>query len=483
MKKMGIVSVCILTVAILVTGCAKSNTSEDGQAELDPENPVTISVWHCYNGAQQDAFNELIKEFNSEEGKQLGIHVEPSGQGEVNSLEEKVMDAVTGVVGADEVPNVFATYADTAYTLEEQKKLVDLRHYLTEEEISQYVDSYIEDGKFSSKGGLKIFPVAKATEVFMVNQTELDQFVEATGADVKELSTIEGVTDIAQKYYEWTDSLTEQPEDGKAFFGRDGMANYFIIGAKQLGTTIFKVSDGKVVLNFDEPVMKKLWDNYYVPYIKGYFSSYGRFRSDDIKTGKLVAFVGSSAGATFFPKEVTLNDSKTYPIEMGCYECPQFADGEKYAVQQGPGMAVVKTTEKEIKASVEFLKWFTSKERNVEFSVTSGYLPVRKDANNMKQIEQYTTDNQQVNSIIETSIKIVKDTPLYSVRGFQEGTEARMVLEHSLSDKAKADRNTVVQNISGGMSRIEAISQFDNDANFKSWYEATKTQLEDLTKE
>ena len=76
---------------------------------------------------------------------------------------------------------------------------------------------------------LKIFPTAKSTEVFMLNRTDWDTFAAATGADIGKLSTIEGVTATAKAYYEWTDSLTpEVKDDGKAFFGRDAVANYFI---------------------------------------------------------------------------------------------------------------------------------------------------------------------------------------------------------------------------------------------------------------
>ncbi len=39
-------------------------------------------------------------------------------------------------------------------------------------------------------------------------------------------------------------------------FGRDALANYIIIGSKQLGVEIFSVKDGKVTLNIDEKVMK-----------------------------------------------------------------------------------------------------------------------------------------------------------------------------------------------------------------------------------
>lgn len=91
------------------------------------------------------------------------------------------------------------------------------------------------------------------------------------------------MTKTARTYYEWTDSLTPQPNDGKAFFGRDAMANYMIIGSRQLGQEIFAVEGNQVTLNLDRDVFKKLWDNYYVPYIRGYFTAQGRFRSDDAR--------------------------------------------------------------------------------------------------------------------------------------------------------------------------------------------------------
>ena len=74
----------------------------------------------------------------------------------------------------------------------------------------------------------------------MINATDWQTFADATGASLDELSTLEGVTETAKRYYEWTDSLTpDVPDDGKAFYGRDSMSNYFIIGMKQMGVDAF----------------------------------------------------------------------------------------------------------------------------------------------------------------------------------------------------------------------------------------------------
>ena len=317
----------------------------------------------------------------------------------------------------------------------------------------------------------------------MLNKTDWNKFAGATGADINDLKTIEGVTKTAQAYYEWTDSQTKKKNDGKAFFGRDAVANYFLIGAKQLGTEIFSVKDGKVTLNFDKEIIRKIWDNYYVPFVKGYFASSGKFRSDDINTGNILSFVGSSAGATFFPDEVIVDDTRSYPIDMEVLEAPKFEGGENYAVQQGAGMAVTKTDEKQMYASVQFLKWFTEDEKNIQFSVASGYLPVTKTANDVKKIEKTTnlTGNNEL-SIVKVAIDTVNHNTLYTTKAFESGTDARNILEYAMSDKASADRKTVVKRLKKGEYFDEAVKDFVSDSNFDTWYEATKAELEKLVK-
>ena len=476
MKKLNVCLTAVLSLMLVLGGCStKKNV-------LDPDHPVEISLWHYYNGAQQESFNELIREFNDTVGKEKGIIVKASGQGNVNDLENNVLDAIHGEAGAAQIPNIFAAYADTAYTVDQLGYAQDLKKYFSDKELDDYIKSYIEEGEFSADGSLKIFPIAKSTEIFMLNKTDWDKFSKATNTSLDELKTIEGITKVAQKYYEWTDSLTEAKNDGKAFFGRDAMANYFIIGYRQNGTQIFDVKDGKVTLNFEKDIAKKLWDNYYVPYIKGYFAASGRFRSDDIKTGNIIAFVGSSSGATFFPKEVILSDEESYKIEMSAYVAPQFEGGEAYAVQQGAGMVVTKSDETKETACAEFLKWFTQLDQNVKFSVDSGYLPVTKEANNKEVIKSKITTTSETEQIIDKAIDTIDTSTLYTTKAFEQGTKARNVLEYSLSDKAAQDRKTVEDEIQKGKRYEDVVSQFDNDQNFDAWYNETFAQLKELVK-
>ncbi len=461
-----------LCAAFLTTACTGKNT----QGKLDPGDPVSVEIWHYYNGPQKLAFDDLVESFNETVGQEQGIIVEAFGQGNVNELFQKVHDAIDKKVGASEVPDVFSAYTDTLYDLDRRGMVADLSKYFTEEELAGYVEAYVEEGYFDGTDGLKIFPTAKSTEIMMINQTDWDQFAADTGASMDDLNTIEGVVAVSEAYYHWTDEKTpEFPDDGKAMFGRDAMANYMILGYYQLtGDSLFSKEDGIVSFKPQEAAFRKLWDNYYVPYINGWFGAYGRFRSDDAKTGDLIAFVGSTAGAYYFPEQVTLEDDTSYPIEAAVFPAPCFDGVKPSAIQQGAGMAVVSSDPRTELAAATFLKWFTQAEQNIDFAISSAYLPVKKAANDMVPIEKsegFQALSPSVQDSLTVSVGVVNDYELYYEKAFSGSSNVREVLEYSLSDRAKADRVQVLAQVKSGMTLEEAVSRYTSDQNFQDWYQ------------
>lgn len=468
-KKTTAVLLSAVFAASLLGGCSFSGSSV---------KTVNLTVWTYYNGDQLASFERLVDEFNKTVGEKEHIVVKGSSQGSVNDLETNVLDAAEGKVGALAMPNIFSAYADTAYTLDQMGQVVDLSPYLTEEEKDAYIPSYLEEGDFSDDGSIRIFPAAKSTELLFLNDTDWQTFSEDTGASYFDLETIEGLVSTAERYYNWTDEQTPEAGDGKALFGRDAMANYILVGAKQLGCTVFDVENGKMTLHFDHDVIRTLWDNYYVPFVKGYFAASGHFRSDDIKTGNILAYTGSTSSATFFPDQVSTSDHDTHSISMKVLPCPKFADGESYAVQQGAGMVVTQGSEEELKACVTFLKWFAEPENNIAFSVDSGYLPVTKAANNMDTIHtQDPSLSDSMDTILTEAVHTINTSKLYTTKPFENGKDARAVLETAMSDQASADRTVVLERISQGQTLDEASAEFLTDENFENWYNTTLTAL------
>lgn len=471
MKNSGkvIKTVCIsIALASALSGCGKGSP-------LDPKNPVTLTVWHYYNGSQQSAFDELVKEFNDTEGREKGIYVEGFSQGSVSDLETAIRASINGDVGADSMPDIFSSYADTAYEIEQSGALANLSEYFDEKELEQYVDSYIEEGRIADDGTLRIFPVAKSTEIMMLNKTDWEPFAKDTGASLDDLATIEGVVSTAKAYYEWTDGLTpDVPGDGRAFYGRDALANYFIIGMQQLGVEIFQVENGKMTLNVPKEELRRLWENYYVPMVKGYFGAYGSFRSDDVKTGELLAYTGSTTSAMYFPNQVEQDDN-TYSIDYMILEAPVFEGGQRCAVQQGAGMVVSKSDNQREYAAVEFLKWFTQADKNLQFGCVSGYLPVLKEANSIEKLDQVIAEKQlevapKTYDCLVSVFGEMEQISLYTNKSFQNGSAARKVLEYQLSDKAVQDREAVEKAVGEGQDLEEASAPFVSEEAFENWY-------------
>lgn len=180
MKKHIRAFVSLLCAAALALGCASCGGAAQSTGKSGGTAGVThITVWNYYNGDQLESFNKLVDQFNETTGREKGIRVESASQGSMSDLETNVMDAAQGKVGAAAMPNIFSAYADTAYALDQMGMLVDLSQYLTEDERAQYVQGYLDEGDFDGDGSMKIFPVAKSTELMFLNETDWEKFARA----------------------------------------------------------------------------------------------------------------------------------------------------------------------------------------------------------------------------------------------------------------------------------------------------------------
>ena len=99
-----------MMITSLLTACGSLKKDEAKTVKLDPDNPVTLKVWHYYNGNQQATFDKLLEKFNSTVGKEQGIYVEGYGHGSVADLDKALTSSVNEEVGAEDMPDIFSTY-------------------------------------------------------------------------------------------------------------------------------------------------------------------------------------------------------------------------------------------------------------------------------------------------------------------------------------------------------------------------------------
>ncbi len=444
--------------------------------------PITLTCWVYYSGVQAQEMDRLLQLFNDTVGLEQGIFVEAQSFGGVNDLAEQVLASAREDVGAEPLPDIFAAYADAGYQLYKMGVVADMTPYFTPEEQQQYIDAFISEGRLGTENGLYIFPVAKSTELLLLNQTAWDAFAAATGAQESQLATWEGVVALSKAYFEWTDPQTPNVQgDGHAFFGRDAMANYLLIGSLQLGEEIFQVENGVGTIHFDKAVTRRLWDAFYVPFVSGWFAANGRFRSDDVKTGQIVALVGSTSGAAYFPSEVTADDGSTHAIESSVHMLPNFEGTQPVATQQGAGFMVTSSTPEREQAAMTFLKWFTQPEQNMRFAFASGYLPVTKAANEVDRLEsamQEQGTSEIIREVVHAGAEIATTYRLYTNDPFRGGVAARAVLESTLIDASRAaleERKALEQD---GMTYADAVAVVTADDRFEAWYSETLAALE-----
>lgn len=478
MRKSFMLNIGIFFVMLMGVG-AMAGCSGD-RVKLDAKNPVTVTIWHYYHGTQKTAFDEMVKDFNETEGYSQGIIIEATSYGGASQLAENVLAAAAGELDAGAMPNIFGSYGDTALDIYNKGLAAEIDSYLSEDDLKDYEPSFLREGRLGMDH-LYVLPVAKSSDSLMINKTDFDAFINTYNAggtsaslDIGALSTWEGILETAEVYYQHT---------GKAFMGIDYVANYLIIGSKQLGQDIVRVEDGKPILSLDEDIMLTLWQTYYDPMVTGRFTKLGRFCSDDIKTGDSLCYVGSTASAGYFPTELTLNENNTHPVEMVVLPMPVFENGQKFCVSQGAGMAIAKSTKEKEYAAAIFLKWFTEPERNVSFSLEAGYLPVTRTALKNEFLDPVfanidTGDAIAVNTVkaLTVGIEQLRDYTFYTNDVFDGGADFRNQLSEPLVNAAQEGRELYMQMLAEGQSPEQASSVVRDNGlvKFNEWIESLR---------
>ena len=357
-------AITLLLTFMFVFGCLSGCA---GGSPLNTKEPVTLTMWHNYGGDMQQAMDYLIDQFNSTVGKEQGIIIDVTAISSSSELNKSLAMIVNGDPGAPDMPDIFTGYPKLAIQFWEKGMLADLGNYFNEQELSAYVDAFVEEGRLSD-GGLYVFPIAKSTEVLYVNQTLFDRFAADTGASADMLSTFEGLAELSEMYYEWS--------GGKQFYAADSWFNFAEVGMAQLGDSIF---EGEA-LSLEGDNFAHIFKTVYAPAVEGGIAIYDGYSSDLSKTGDLVCSTGSSAGILFYGDTITYTDGTVENVEYSILPYPVFENGTKSAIQRGGGLMVAKSDEKKEYAACVFIKWLTASEQNMNFVANTGYLPVTKQA-------------------------------------------------------------------------------------------------------
>lgn len=479
MKKNKLAIFLIITYLVFLIGCSGKTS------KLNPNNPTTITLWHYYGGESLKALDRLINEFNYGLGLDKGIIVEGKNMANIADLEEHLTKSLMDPDKEEELPNIFSTYPDKALELDGYRELVNLKEYFNKDDLESYVDDFLIDGYFS-QDRLLLVPIAKSTELLYINNSALNSLEKNCTINPNDLKSWEGIYRIAKDYYEYADKKTpDMAWDGDSMLGVDNLANYIIVGSKQLGLDIISYDDkGKHRVILDEEVLQRVFELYYKGYCLEYFNAYGKFRSDDLKAGKLIAYTGSSSGASYFPSWIEDNSEK---VDIDFLACPYpvFEGADEYSIQQGAGMSIISSDRAHEEGAAIFLKWFTEEENNIDFVLPTGYLPVQKESyssekllSNLAELEKGDKNQQNIKAVYDISLEQVMEKSTYAVKSFEGSYMARRILEDSYLE-ALNDGRDLTKRLKEEFTDEETIlDRLDIELAFNRWLSSIESRLE-----
>lgn len=355
-----IVIAMMLATTFTFFACDKTNSL------LDPKKPTTLTMWHVYGEQVNSPMNDIIEQFNSTVGKDKGIIINVTLMSNASQIGKKLKDAQTGKAGSKEMPDLFFCHSGDARSLGTDN-LLNWNDYFSPSELDNFVPDFLSDGMADDK--LVVFPVSKSTYMLFIAGGVFDRFAAAKDVSLSDLATWKGFFSVAEKYYDWS--------GGKPFCAIDYLIRLAELCAMSEGENIL-YKDGWYDAN--NTALTKAYEMFATSIAKGHIVVSDLYSNTQVMTGQTCAGIGSSASVLYYNDEITYPDNTSEAMNLKVLPMPQQTGKQKVATQSGVGLCAYKTTDIKTEAATVFAKWFTEERRNVDFVLSTGYMPVRTGA-------------------------------------------------------------------------------------------------------
>ena len=436
MKKLNYLLIGLLAASCL-TGCGEKTVYDENYGVYDGSE-VTITFYHTMGNTLKPVFDNYLEKFNE---MYPNIHVEANSIGGYDD----VRDQIKTEISAENAPNLAYCYPDHIALYNKANRIVVLDNYvdstemqptyyaneedntsevlgLTQEQISDFVTGYYEEGRAFGDGKLYSLPLSKSTEVLYYDMTFFNKH------NLKVPTNWEEMEEVCRQI--------KEIEPYSIPLGYDSSSNWFITMAEQYGNPYTSATGDHFL--FDNPGNKafvKEFSDWYkdgLVTIKELYGSYtsGLFTNLTKTDGKLIRSymcIGSSAGATY---QLPIQVNGEYPFEVGIAPIPQVSKDNAKVISQGPSLCLFKNENvQEVNASWLLMKYLTTNVAfQAEFSMFSGYVPVIKSVFENETYNEYFLDlGDTTSNIAASSVKVCveqADNYFYSP-AFVGSSEAR----------------------------------------------------------
>lgn len=392
MRKFIRIAFAILLSTLALCACGK-------RSELNPNNPVTLSMWHVYGEQTESPMNRLVAEFNETVGNEHGGIIDVKMITNTSDIHKWLTAILDNTPGAPNMPDLFFCHSENAAKLGTDR-LLDWYDYFTENEIKEFVPGFVQDGIVDEH--LAVLPVSKSTHLLFLNGSKFEQFSSETGVSYDDLLTWDGLFDAAAVYYRWSGGLP--------MCALDYPLRAIELNAISKGSGDFYTEDGWY--DFSNPVLKESFMEFVRPLVQGHIAMSDSYANTQMMIGEAMAGIGSSASILYFNDVVTYPDNTTEPMNLQILPYPHTAGAEPAMTQAGVGLSALKTTSQKAEAASLFAHWLTQEKRNFDFVTETGYMPVQTRA--FDAIDDYDFPDRERTDLYTALNTMCQDFTIYS---------------------------------------------------------------------
>lgn len=413
-------------------------TLDDLRASSSQENPLEVIYWDSFSSPYDAEVDNLVENFEdvmADEGIYIDVKVTHLSGG-YDAIRASVnMGASRGAVPTLCLgyPDHFSDYIanDILLPLDEFVNASDPNIGMSGDySADDFVESYWDEVLMNDNNGDEIIagiPFNKSTEVMYYNASVVDPILveegiiekvgdpwsQPTWDDVAKVSANIANKIKASGSIEWTYQGVKQKSSTVNYPTYiDSPSNFFITAVKQFCKTaeeannVYTSKDGKAVFLNNTAVEAMQW--FYNKSLEGRegtnpediwglwnlpdaVAGGGSYGSDYMTLNRAFISIGSTAG-------VKHNASKNY--DMKCAPIPQMSHDNNFnaVIQQGTNIAILKPNSNNLTRLAAWLliRYMTNTENTMNFSINTGYMPVRESALNSETYQAFLADENDV---------------------------------------------------------------------------------------
>ena len=370
-KVVSILLLCTLGVS-LISGCG---TSKQAETTKNADGKVEVDFWYSGGKTAVNVVQDIVDEFNESQDK---YEIKTTTQADYTETYEKLQAGIAG----NNAPDLALLDVDKSRNLSAKNLIEDLSSYVEEDadfNADDFLPVFYNQG-LDENGKLFALPAYGTTQVLYYNKKAFKN----AGIEPASIKTWQDLADAAKKVKEKNKDMT----GWEPMWGKDNLVDAVLSN----GGSMFS-DDGKTVcINSDAWV--EVWDSFkkwihddkiMKIHSGGQGWEYWYTTIDDVLQNKAGGYTGSSGDQADLDFSI-----------VGAMEQPGFGNNASAPAAEAKNLVMLKnSSDEEKKGAYEFMKYFTTPEKQAKWSMETGYVAVRKSTQDVKEFKDYTKKNPQ----------------------------------------------------------------------------------------